>query len=108
MGTHATRLAFISVPVVGMMMVGSASFQSIGKAKQAFITAIGRPIVFLIPSVLILPRYLGLDGVWLAFPVADGLTFVLTAVMVIPIIRQFRRAAAEGKAPTEELARVPL
>ena len=107
-GAHATRLAFISVSVMGMMMVGSSSFQSIGKATQAFITAIGRPIVFLIPAVLILPRYLGLDGVWLAFPVADGLTFVLTAVMIIPIIRKFRRAAAEGKAPAKELARVPL
>ena len=108
MGTYATRIVFISVPVMGMMMVGSASFQSIGKAKQAFITAIGRPIVFLIPAVLVLPRFLGLDGVWLAFPISDGLNFVLTFIMMIPIIRQFQRAAADGKAPAKELARVTL
>jgi putative MATE family efflux protein len=109
MGTYATRLVFISVPIMGLMMVGSASFQSIGKATQAFITAISRPIGFLIPAVLILPRFLGLDGVWLAFPVADGLAFVLTTVMTIPIIRQFRKkAAAEETAPAKEFARVTL
>jgi putative MATE family efflux protein len=106
--TYAARRAFVALPIVGVIMVGSASFQSIGKAKQAFITALCRPIVFLIPSILILPRFLQLDGVWFAFPVSDVLTFALTVILIVPVIREFRKAAAGGQTPVEELAGAPL
>jgi len=71
-------------------MVGSLVFQSIGKAIQSFVTAISRPFLFLIPLIFILPQFLQLDGVWLAFPIADGLTFVLMLGLLIPQIREFR------------------
>jgi Na+-driven multidrug efflux pump len=74
------------------MMVGSLTFQSVGKAKQSFITAISRPFLFLIPLVFILPRFLGLDGIWLAFPISDVLTFILTAALIFPQVRELRRA----------------
>jgi Na+-driven multidrug efflux pump len=96
-GIRASRLVFCSMPLIGLVMVGSTSFVSIGKAVQAFITAAARPILFLIPSVLILPRLLGLDGVFLSFPASDILTLILTALLIIPVIRQFRKAAAEAK-----------
>lgn len=99
---YAARHIFISLPVVGTAMVGSSAFQSLGKATQAFITALARPVGFLIPAALLLPRFLQLDGVWYSFPVSDGLTFVLTVILTIPIIREFRRAATTGKTPTEK------
>ena len=71
---------------------------SIGKAVQAFTTAIARPALFLIPAVLVLPLILGLDGVFLSFPTADALTLILTIILIIPVIREFQRnAAAEAK-----------
>jgi Na+-driven multidrug efflux pump len=79
---------------MGVVMVGSTSFMSIGKAVQAFITAIARPALFLIPAVIILPRLLGLNGVFLSFPTSDALTLVLTILLLIPIIKEFRKAAA--------------
>jgi putative MATE family efflux protein len=106
--TYAARHIFITLPIIGMAMVGSASFQSLGKATQAFITALARPVVFLIPAVLVLPRFLQLDGVWYAFPAADFLTFLLTIVLTIPIFRQFRRAATRGKTPAKQLAGASL
>jgi putative MATE family efflux protein len=105
-GTYAMRRIFMALPLIGVMMVGSSAFQSIGKATQAFVTAVARPIGFLIPSIMVLPNLLGLDGVWLSFPVADTLTFVLTVLLTVPIIREFRRAAA--KTPAEGLAGAPL
>ncbi len=96
-GTFAAKLIFLSMPLMGFVMVGTTSFQSIGKAVQAFITAIARPVVFLIPSVMILPRFLQLKGVFLSFPASDALTFVLTIILITPIIREFRRAAATEK-----------
>ena len=96
-GIHASRLVFLSMPLMGFVMVGATSFQSIGKAVQAFITAIVRPVVFLIPAVIILPRFLGLEGVFLSFPTSDVLTFVLTTILLSPIIKEFRKAAAAEK-----------
>ena len=80
---------------MGLVMVGATSFMSIGKAKQAFILALARPVLFLIPAVMILPRLFGIEGVFVSFPTSDFFTLILTTVLIIPVIRQFRRAAAE-------------
>jgi putative MATE family efflux protein len=97
MGVYASRLIFLSLPFMGLVMVGQLIFQAIGKAVQSFITAIVRPILFLIPLVLIMSNLWQLDGVFLAFPSADILTLMLIVVLIIPILRQFRRAAIEEK-----------
>jgi putative MATE family efflux protein len=94
---YASRLVFWSMPIMGFVMLGTNSFMSLGKALQAFITAIARPALFLIPSVLILPRMFGLEGVFLSFPASDALTLALTIFMLIPIFKEFRRNAVTDK-----------
>ncbi len=93
-GAYAAKLIFLAMPLIGVMMLGIQMFQAIGKAVRAFITAIVRPIVFLIPLVLTLPRFWQLDGVWLSFPLSDTLTFIFTIVLLTPMIRDFMKAAA--------------
>ena len=87
---YAARRIFLALGIIPVIMVGSLIFQSIGKAFQSFVTSIARPILFLIPLVFILPPHLGLDGVWLAFPISDGLTFLLTLLLLIPQFRELR------------------
>jgi putative MATE family efflux protein len=87
---YAARRIFLALSIIGMMMVGSIIFQSIGKAVQSFFTSVARPILFLIPVVHILPNFLGLEGVWLSFPIADGLTFLLTLTLLVPQIKDLR------------------
>jgi putative MATE family efflux protein len=99
-GSHAARYVFAALFLVGFNITGSVIFQSLGKAVQSFITSISRTVLFLIPSLLILPRFLSVDGVWLAFPIADILAFVLVLVMLIPQIRNFRQMAAEAETQT--------
>jgi putative MATE family efflux protein len=89
--SHAAKHIFLALYLMGFIMVGSLIFQSVGKATQSFVTAISRPFLFLLPLIFILPRYLEVDGVWWAFPISDGLTFVLTVVLLIPQIRELRR-----------------
>jgi putative MATE family efflux protein len=102
MGTYASRLVFLSLPLMGAVMVGQIIFQAIGKAVQSFITAIVRPVVFLIPMVLIMSRLWQLDGVFLSFPTSDMLTLILVLVLLSPIINQFRKAAKAEKQGKEE------
>jgi putative MATE family efflux protein len=102
---HVMKLVFLALPVLGFFNVGQQVFPSIGKAVESFIIAITRPVVFMLPSVLILPRFLALDGVWLSFPTSDGLTFLLVVVLIIPLIRKLQKATATEKKEKPNLTR---
>jgi putative MATE family efflux protein len=104
-GIRASRLVFLSMPIMGLVMVGSTSFMSIGKAVQAFVTAVARPALFLIPAVVVLPKFFELNGVFLSFPTSDALTLILTIILIIPVIREFQRNSDTQNKLTYEPAR---
>ncbi|MFC2006873.1 MATE family efflux transporter [Chloroflexota bacterium] len=97
LGSYAAKRVWLALYLVGFMMVGSLIFQSIGKATQSFITAVARSALFLIPLVLILPYYWQLDGVWLAFPITDALTSLLTLALLIPQTSVFKNMSMSMK-----------
>jgi putative MATE family efflux protein len=103
-GVRVSHLVFWSMPLMGLVMVGSTSFMSIGKAVQAFVTALARPALFLIPAVLVLPKFFGLNGVFLSFPTSDALTLILTIILIIPVIREFQHNATLETEPAYQLA----
>jgi Na+-driven multidrug efflux pump len=90
LGSYAAKRIFFASYLIGFIMVGSIVFQAIGKAVQSFITAIARAILFLIPLILTLPHFWQLDGIWLAFPITDALTFLLTLSLLIPQVRELK------------------
>jgi len=61
-------------------MVASFFFQGIGKGFPSLVLASARQVIFLVPGLLIFPRMFGLAGLWVAFPVADALSIVLTLI----------------------------
>jgi putative MATE family efflux protein len=87
----ASRRIFFAVYLIGFIIIGSIVFQAIGKAPQAFVTAVARPALFLLPLVFILPNYWQLSGVWLAFPITDALTSILVLALLIPETKMFRK-----------------
>lgn len=96
-GSHAAKLIFLAAYLIGFQMVGSVVFQALGKAVPTFVTATSRQILFLLPLVFILPKFLQLDGVWLSFPIADALSFILTLALFIPQIRELRSMELSAK-----------
>lgn len=76
------RIAVALFPLVGVQMVIGNFFQSIGHAGKSIFQSMTRQLLFLLPAVLILPRFWGLDGVWLAIPVSDGIAFFVSAAML--------------------------
>jgi Na+-driven multidrug efflux pump len=77
MGTKMLRLLLATAPFIGAILVFTTLFQSIGKASGALIMAITRQgIVFAIVIVL-LARLFGFQGVIMAQPVADVVTFLI-------------------------------
>ena len=106
LGTHAARLVFLAMYLIGLINIGATVFQSIGKALQALLSTTTRSLLFLIPAILILPRLLGLDGVWCAFPITDFMTFVLVFGMLIPVLLEMRRLNSKEKIKSEETTRL--
>ena len=90
-GVHASKYVFVAFFVVGFQMVGSIVFQSLGHVGKTFVTSISRQVLFLVPLLLILPRFLQTDGVWLAFPIADTLSALLVLFLILPQLREFKR-----------------
>lgn len=75
---NALRWVFAATPIIVIQLIGSAYFQAIGKAIPALLLSLSKQGFFLIPLVLLLPPFLGVWGVWLAFPIADVLSTIVT------------------------------
>jgi putative MATE family efflux protein len=105
MGIYSIRRVFLAVPLMGLVMVGQMIFQAIGKAGRSFIAALSRPVIFMIPLVLIFSHFWKLHGTFLAAAAADALTFVFIALLMIPVIIEFRKLAKTEK---ERYAIAPL
>lgn len=75
---NALRWVFAASPVIAIQLIGAAYFQAAGKAKKALFLTLTKQGFFLIPLVLILPQFLGIFGVWIAFPISDVLSTLIT------------------------------
>lgn len=71
------RIYFSFYSVVGIQIVIQNFFQSIGKPKLSIFLSLTRQLLFLIPFLLILPKYYGTDGVWASMCGSDILAFLL-------------------------------
>lgn len=94
-GTLALRLQLMTMPFQAWVIMVNMLTQSIGYGFRASIVAVGRQGLFLIPSLVILPRIFGLLGLQMAQPIADLLTFVLATVIVIGILKELQQLKAQ-------------
>jgi putative MATE family efflux protein len=79
----AILIVFLVTPLVPVQLIGAAYFQAIGKVKPALILTLTRQGLFLIPLIYILPNYFGLNGIWMAFPIADTLSATVTLIALV-------------------------
>ena len=85
------RWVFAMCPLVGFQMVSSSFFQSIGKPGKSIILAMTRQVLLLIPILLILPNYLGVNGVWISIPIADIISVLLAGILLTGELKNFRK-----------------
>ena len=81
-GVRTLRIFVLLFFAVQLQILVSFFFQGIGKAIPSLVLASARQVIFLIPGLLILPRLFGVVGLWIAFPVADVLSMLLTLVWI--------------------------
>ena len=102
LGVYAAQRVFFFLYLLGFVFVSWTVFQALGKVVKSFVASISRSALFLIPLVYILPRYMGLDGIWLAFPVSDLATYLVTLAFFAVQMRQLRKARRLAKRKADE------
>ena len=78
----AMRWVFAATPIIAVQLIGSAYFQAVGKSIPALLLTLSRQGFFFIPLIFILPLWHGELGVWMAFPVSDVLSTLLTGYIL--------------------------
>lgn len=82
MAGRVIRMVNILLPLVPLQMMATTFFQAINQPLKAAFLSLSRQILLVIPLVLILPLFMGLDGVFLAPVVADGISTLLAVVLL--------------------------
>ena len=95
---HGLRIVVLFFPVVGMQIVSTAFFQSIGSPGKSIFLSLSRQLIFLVPALLLLPHLFDTptDGVWYAMPLADALASLLSFTLLVQQIRKMRRTTASA------------
>ena len=84
------RIYLLFTFINGIQPLTSNFFTSIGKAKLGIIMSLTRQIVFLLPLILILPIFWGIDGVMYAGPIADAAAVILAAYFALREMKNMR------------------
>lgn len=88
MTVHGMKLYALSFLVCGFNIFASAFFTALGDGLRSALISFLRTLVFQVAAILILPRLLGLDGVWLALTAAE---LAAAAVSVFLLWKNRRR-----------------
>ena len=88
-GTAALRYMCMSLPLSGAIVISNMMLQSIGKGFKASVTASARNGFCFIPLIIILPKFLGIQGVEMAQACADVLSLLIAVPMAYTELRKF-------------------
>ena len=76
------RIFLMMVVINNVQMLSASFFSAIGKPMKGVLLSLSRQVLLLIPLILILPLFWGLDGILYSAPVADVLAFFLSIAAV--------------------------
>lgn len=91
-GTKFMRIFLFFTFFNGIQISITTFFPSIGKPIKGAILSLVKQVVFLLPLLFILPRFLGVDGVMYAMPISDTIAFTFA---VIFLYREFKMMPKE-------------
>lgn len=93
--TNGILLYFIGYLFLGFNLVYAEYYQAIKKIKLSSIIIVTRSIILFLPLLWLLPTYFGGDYIWLAFPIAEGLT-AIGLIIARKKLRVLKKEASES------------
>ena len=97
MTANGLRLYSICFIVVGYNMFCSSMFTALNNGLMSAISSFARTLVFQMASIFLLPLWFGLNGVWLATVVAEGLTLILSVILMAANNRKYEYVKIKKK-----------
>ena len=95
---HAYRVYALCFLLMGFSIYGSAFFTSLGNGLVSALISFLRTLVFEVGAVILLPLWLGVDGIWLSVTVAELASVLVTAAFMIALSRHYGYHKAGMKA----------
>ena len=83
MTVNALRIYALSFLVCGFNIFGSAFFTGLNNGTASALISFLRTLVIQVAAVLLLPKLLGINGIWLAITVAEALTLIVTETLFL-------------------------
>lgn len=77
------KIYLFMMPISVIAITSPNYFQSIGKINTSIFLSLLRQVVLFIPLLIILPKYFGIIGVWLAQPIADLIASIISSIFLI-------------------------
>lgn len=84
------RIVFLTFPIIGFQMVTANFFQSIGMPGKSIFMSLSRQLLFLLPCLLILPYFWGINGIWYSMPISDAISSILAAILLFRQLKFFK------------------
>ncbi len=84
------RILQSTFAIVGFQIIGTVVFQALGFAGPALFLSLSRQIIFFIPALIFLPRWLGITGVFMSYPVADVSACLVTLAFLLVYRKRFK------------------
>ncbi|MCH5138110.1 MATE family efflux transporter [Clostridiaceae bacterium UIB06] len=94
LAVKALRICVSLLPLVGVYYIVIYYYQAIGEAKKGFLLSIFRQLVAFIPLALMLVQILGAIGAWIAYPVSDAISVLLSLYL---LNRTLKKEVSPGK-----------
>lgn len=85
------RIFLFMIMANGVQVLSSNLFSAIGKPLKGLVLSMTRQVLFLIPLILILPTFMGIDGVLFAAPIADTMAIIVTSIFVFIELKKMKR-----------------
>ena len=90
----AFRIFLMLCPLTGFQTVIAVYLQAVGRPILSALLSLARQIIFFVPAALLLPLTLGVEGVLWTGPVADGLAFLMSLVLLLHERRRLKKGLA--------------
>ncbi len=88
LAVHGMRLMNCMFPIIGFQIISTNLFQCLGMVRKSVFLSLSRQLIFLLPILYLLPLATGIEGVWLSYPASDLLSFTITLILIIRLVRQ--------------------
>lgn len=95
------RISLMMTFLGGVLPVSSTFFTAIGKAKIGMKLTVFKQVILLIPLTLILPRFIGIDGVLAANPIAELIIFITVVIIARREMKDIDRLESEESVNNE-------